>query len=125
LPEDFGRLPQDFETAIFRVVQECLTNILRHSGSPVASLRLVRAGDHVRIDVRDRGKGIPAEKLSEVTEARTPGVGMRGMRERVVQLGGTLEITSDGAGKGTIVTVTFPVAAPAAIAMAAGSGRAS
>jgi signal transduction histidine kinase len=110
LPEHFGRLPQDFETAIFRVVQECLTNIVRHSESSVASLRLVRSSSRVRLDVRDKGKGIPPERLSEVTQARTPGVGMRGMRERVQQLGGTLEVKSEGCGKGTLVTAVFPIA---------------
>ena len=119
LPDDFGRLPQDFETAIFRVVQECLTNILRHSESPVASLRVVRSANEVRIEVQDKGKGIPQEKLSEVAEAHTPGVGMRGMRERVLQLGGTLEVKSEGAGKGTAVIAVFPVVPVAAVAVSA------
>ena len=54
LPEDFGRLPQDSETAVFRVVQECLTNVHRHSGSPVAKIRIARSDGHVRLEVEDQ-----------------------------------------------------------------------
>ena len=108
LTEDFGRLPQDLEIAVFRVVQECLTNILRHSESRVARIRVVREGDKVRVEVRDQGKGIAREKLGELAASRTPGVGIRGMRERVRQLGGTLEMSSDGVGRGTVVVAVLP-----------------
>jgi signal transduction histidine kinase len=110
VPDDFNRLPQDLEMAIFRVVQECLTNVHRHSGSPVAKIRLSRSADDVQLEVRDQGKGIPPEKLSEMASSGAPGVGIRGMRERIHQLGGTLEISSDGNGKGTAVVVKLPVA---------------
>ena len=63
---NFDRLPKDLETAIFRVVQECLTNVHHHSGCPVAKLRLSRSADDVQLEVRDQGKGIPPEKLSEM-----------------------------------------------------------
>ena len=116
LSSDFGRLPQDFETAIFRVVQECLTNILRHSESQVARVSIARSANDVRIEVRDQGKGISPEKLSEMGDSPTLGVGLRGMRERIRQLGGILELSSDGAGKGTLVTVQLPVASSVALA---------
>ncbi len=110
VPDNFGRLPKDLETAIFRVVQECLTNVHRHSGSPVAEIRLSRSADDVQLEVRDKGKGIPPEKLSEMASTGAAGVGIRGMRERIHQLGGSLEISSDGNGMGTIVAVKLPVA---------------
>ncbi len=110
VPDDFDRLPRDLETAIFRVVQECLTNVHRHSGSLVAKIRLSRSANDVQLEVRDKGKGIAPEKLSEMAAKGAPGVGIRGMRERIHQLGGSLEISSDGNGKGTIVEVKLPVA---------------
>jgi len=111
-PEGFGRLSRELEIAIFRTVQECLTNIHRHSESPIAKIRIVRATSHVRVEVEDRGKGIPPEKLHEMASAGTPGVGIRGMRERLRQLGGGLEINSNG--KGTLVAAQLPVANAAA-----------
>jgi signal transduction histidine kinase len=110
VPDSFDRLPRDLETAIFRVVQECLTNVHRHSGSPVAKIRLSRSASDVQLEVRDEGKGIPPEKLYEMASSGAPGVGIRGMRERIHQLGGSLEIGSDGNGKGTAVVVKLPVA---------------
>ncbi len=92
LPEDFDRLPRDMETATFRLVQECLTNIHRHSESPSATIGIIHANGEVRIEVQDHGKGIPPDKKLELLSAGTPGVGIRGMRERLRQLGGTLEI---------------------------------
>ena len=108
LPEDFPRFSPELETAIFRVVQECLTNIHRHSGSSVAKIQLRHPDGQVLVEVADKGKGIPSEKHEELVSAGTPGVGIRGMRERIRQLGGTLEITSNGTG--TFVLATFPVA---------------
>jgi signal transduction histidine kinase len=110
LPEDFGRLPRESETAIFRVVQECLTNIHRHSGSPVARIHLRQRDDQVMVEIEDKGKGIPPEKQEEMTSSGTPGVGIRGMRERLRQLGGTLEIRSNGSG--TVVVAELPLAEP-------------
>jgi signal transduction histidine kinase len=110
VPDSFDRLPRDLETAIFRVVQECLTNVHRHSGSPVAKIRLSRSASDVQLEVRDEGKGIPPEKLYEMASSGAPGVGIKGMRERIHQLGGSLEIGSDGNGKGTAVVVKLPVA---------------
>jgi signal transduction histidine kinase len=109
LPEDFERLPRDVETAIFRLVQECLTNIHRHSESPTATIGIVHANGEVRIEVRDQGRGIAPDKKLELLSAGTPGVGIRGMRERLRQLGGTMEINSAGNGSGTQVVVQLPV----------------
>jgi PAS domain S-box-containing protein len=108
LPDDLGRLPQDLETSVFRVVQECLTNIHRHSESPDARIRISRSDSEVSLEVEDRGKGIPQEKREAMDSGGTPGVGIRGMRERLRQLGGTLEIKSNG--KGTVVVARLPVA---------------
>src|ERR1700727_2326992 len=87
MSEEFGRLPREMETAIFRVVQECLTNIPRHSESPVAKIYVRQKDRQVLVEIRDQGKGIPAEKQEEMASHGTPGVGMRGMRERLRQLG--------------------------------------
>ena len=108
LPEEFGRLPRESETAIFRVVQESLTNIHRHSRSPIARIRLRQRDHNVLVEVEDKGKGIPSEKRQEMESTGTPGVGIRGMRERLRQLGGTLEIDSNGSG--TIVVAQLPIA---------------
>jgi PAS domain S-box-containing protein len=103
---DFGRLSQDCELAIFRIVQECLTNIHRHSGSKTAKIQLARKDGRVHCEVSDQGKGIPDLDL-DLESSPTLGVGLRGMRERVRQLGGTLEIHSNR--KGTTVAVALPV----------------
>ena len=124
-PADFGRLPQDLETAIFRVVQECLTNIHRHSESPVAKVRVEHSATDVRIEVEDEGKGMSPARQLEISSSGIPGVGLRGMRERLRQLGGSLEIKSDGEGKGTTVVAHLPVAGTPKVAAAAASAGAS
>jgi signal transduction histidine kinase len=111
IPEDFGRLPRETETAVFRTVQECLTNIHRHSESPIATIVLSRSDDKVRLKVQDGGRGIPEEKLNEIASRGAPGVGIRGMRERIRQLGGALVVESDE--KGTTVEAHLPVTIPA------------
>ena len=107
IANDFGRLPADLETAVFRVVQECLTNVHRHSQSPSARIVVQRSSSHVRVEIEDAGKGIAPEKQKEMNRAGAPGVGIRGMRERLRQLGGSLEISSNG--KGTLVIAQLPV----------------
>lgn len=114
MPEELGRLQQDFETAIFRIVQECLTNIHRHSESPVARIRISRSDSQVSLEVEDRGKGIPSEKREALDSGGTSGVGIRGMRERLRQLGGTLEINSSG--RGTVVVARLPVVSTSLVA---------
>lgn len=101
---DFGRLPQDMEIALFRVVQECLTNVHRHSGSSNAEIQVTRAPDEVTLAVRDTGKGIRA---GDLLEKGVTGVGLMGIKERVRQFGGNVEVRSSE--QGTAVTVTVPV----------------
>jgi signal transduction histidine kinase len=101
LDPNLGRLPRDTETAIFRVVQESLTNVLRHSGSPNASVQLHRRDEAISVEIRDSGKGMPSEPRI--------GVGIHGMKERVRQLGGELQIESSP--QGTRVHALMPIAA--------------
>ena len=107
LANDFGRLSRDMETALFRIVQECMTNVHRHSKSATAAIRLTRSAVEVCLEVADAGKGISQEKILEIQSGKTYGVGLRGMRERIRQLGGRLEIRSSC--KGTIVAVQLPM----------------
>jgi PAS domain S-box-containing protein len=104
--EDFGRLAADMELAIFRVVQEGLTNIHRHSGSEKAKIRIAREDDRILIDVEDCGKGMSPERLVEI-QSRGSGVGIRGMRERVRQFQGEMKIRSDSSG--THIRVSLPI----------------
>ncbi len=117
LDPSLGRLPRETETAVFRIVQECLTNVHRHSGSAFAQIRLERRPHSIRVEVEDEGKGIPAEKLENPKSSGGLGIGITGMRERVRQLGGRLEIIS--ADSGTLVRADFPLQESAA--QAAGS----
>jgi PAS domain S-box-containing protein len=105
--EDFGRLPRELELVIFRLVQECLTNIHRHSGSKSADIQIAREGQTICLDVRDQGKGISAERLSEI-QSQGSGVGIRGMGERVRQFHGEMKIESNG--DGTTISFSFPLA---------------
>jgi signal transduction histidine kinase len=105
IPSNFGRLPDEVEIAVFRIVQECLTNIHRHSGSTTAAIRLRQESDSLVVQVQDRGKGIPPEKQHELIESGGGGVGFAGMRERLRRLGGTLEIQSDGSGTEVIAVL--------------------
>jgi PAS domain S-box-containing protein len=105
ISSDLGRLPAERELAIFRVVQECLTNVHRHSGSKTAAVRVLSAAENIRVEVADQGKGISAERLDELRSAGS-GVGLRGMRERARQFGGNLDIISNL--RGTLIIVTFP-----------------
>ena len=106
ISENFGRLPSEIELAAFRIVQECLTNIHRHSGSKTAMIRLSRTAESVSVHIQDEGNGISAEKLAGIQSQRS-GVGITGMRERVRHFRGVMDIQSNG--KGTKIAVTFPV----------------
>ena len=105
IPQQFQRLSPEMEIAIFRMIQECLTNIHRHSGSSSCSIKIVRDADRLRIEVKDSGRGIPKSK--QLTLVSSGGVGLRGMQERIRQLGGTLEIKSSP--NGTVIAATLPV----------------
>jgi signal transduction histidine kinase len=102
------RFPEATELTLFRVLQESLTNILRHSGSKKADVRLKISGQELILTIRDYGKGIAPERLEKFIQAGAEvGVGLGGMRERVRDLGGKLELLSEG--KGTTVKVTLPI----------------
>lgn len=107
VPDNFGRIQRDLELVIFRLVQECLTNIHRHSGSKTAAIQLSRDENAVSLEIRDEGKGISAERLAQI-ESGGSGVGIRGMRERVAQLSGTMSVESDGI-SGIRILVTIPI----------------
>lgn len=111
IAEDFARLPRGMELVVFRIVQECLTNILRHSGSKTASVRIVREPQRVTMAVKDFGCGIPREKLVRLQSGGS-GVGIAGMHERLRQFDGTLAISSDRAGTQVVMTIPIP-ASPA------------
>ncbi|MBE0541589.1 MAG: PAS domain S-box protein [Verrucomicrobia bacterium] len=99
LQEDVGRLPAEVELALFRMVQEGLGNIHRHSGSATATIRLAREPDRVSLAIEDTGHGMPAEILSALrSKTGAVGVGVAGMRERLHQLKGRLEIDSGTGG---------------------------
>ncbi|HEV2206118.1 MAG TPA: response regulator, partial [Candidatus Acidoferrales bacterium] len=103
---DFPRLSPDAELVVFRVVQEAMTNIHRHSHSKTAAIRISVADKSVLVEIRDEGQGIPADKLKQI-QSRGLGVGIRGMRERVRQLNG--EMTIDSGQSGTSVLAVFPL----------------
>ncbi len=103
---DFGRLSRELELVMFRLVQECLTNIHRHSDSKTAIITMAREGDNLSLEVRDEGRGIPPERLAEI-QAKGSGVGITGMRERVRQFGGQMNIQSGE--KGTTILFTIPM----------------
>jgi signal transduction histidine kinase len=107
VPPSFGRLPQEIETTLFRVVQESLTNVHRHSKSPKASIRLSRRATEVKLEIADKGQGMPAKALhSGYQNSGQFGVGIMGMSERARQLGGRLEIESSR--RGTTIRVLIP-----------------
>jgi PAS domain S-box-containing protein len=105
--EDHGAaLPREIATTLFRVAQEAVSNVHRHSGSPWARIALHRVEHAIRLDVTDRGRGLPRQ-LDSSADSQTVGVGISGMRVRLEQLGGKLEIRSDSSG--TRVTATVPL----------------
>lgn len=104
------RLPRNVEIALFRVLQESLTNVHRHSGASDARIHFQHKGDAVILEIRDFGKGIPEERLRLLVGGVTAetGVGLAGMRERLHELNGRLDIESDG--RGTSMRATVPLA---------------
>jgi signal transduction histidine kinase len=104
---EVGRLPSEIETALFRVVQESLTNIRRHSGSSSADIKLDKEEDQILLQIRDHGRGMPKPALSEQDGQESLGVGIPGMRQRLRQLGGILEIESSDSGM--VVTAKVPI----------------
>jgi signal transduction histidine kinase len=113
IPQVFVDLTKEMELSIFRVVQECLTNIHRHAGSSTAGIRIIQDEACLRVEIEDAGKGIPPEKEAVLGSSAHAGVGLRGMRERLRRLGGTLQIQSNSTGTRVIAILPVPVA-PAA-----------
>ncbi|MBC7932540.1 MAG: PAS domain S-box protein [Rubrivivax sp.] len=105
---DGVRLPLAHETAIYRIAQEALTNVLKHAGADRVSFILERRGDHVLVVIEDNGKGFEVEALTE-SSVKDRRLGLLGMRERAALLGGTLNVES-AHGAGTGVFVRIPVA---------------
>jgi PAS domain S-box-containing protein len=103
-PNPFPRLSKDVETTVFRVLQECITNVYRHSESPDARIEILQQPDRVIVKVRDFGKGI-APDLMPGTLPLATGAGIGGMRERLKQFGGDLKMTR--AEPGTLVEATI------------------
>ena len=103
------RIPPDLETIVFRLVQEALTNAAKHSGAPMASVRVRRAGERVLLDVRDGGRGFDAARAL-AAGGDAPGGGLRGMRDRVHLFGGRFEARSEP-GAGAAIEVELPLRA--------------
>jgi signal transduction histidine kinase len=103
-PPDLGRLKSELETAIFRIVQEALTNMFRHSGARNGSVTVIERNGNIVVTVRDDGKGVEEQVVQLRPES--VGVGIGGMRQRVSELGGSLRLAN--AHPGTIVEVVIP-----------------
>jgi len=108
IPRELGRLPENIEITVFRLVQECLTNIHRHAESSDAVIRVTRTESTLAVEVSDHGHGLPTQAENETSNSSDLlGVGIMGMRERVEQLGGHMEIQSGS--QGTRVQATLPI----------------
>ncbi len=105
-PESLERASSETETAIFRVFQECLGNVHRHSGSATATVRFNVTEGKAHLEIRDEGVGIPEHRQREIKTHGRGGVGLRGIRERIAQLGGEMQIESSS--EGTIIRATLP-----------------
>jgi len=111
LPPQLSRLDRDVETALFRVLQEALTNVHRHSGGSRVRILLQGDAEQVQLEITDNGRGIPQERLYRLrNDGSAAGVGLAGMRERVRELGGSLRVAS--AYPGTTVIATIPLLQP-------------
>jgi signal transduction histidine kinase/ABC-type uncharacterized transport system substrate-binding protein len=120
--DPIGRLPSELEMALFRVIQEALTNIHRHSGSHSAVITISKDPGYVVVCIRDEGRGILELRSNGNGVIESPGVGILGMRERLRQLGGHLEIESSA--QGTTVTASAPVSEDAMLRLLAADDHA-
>jgi PAS domain S-box-containing protein len=116
---DLPRLHHDHELCLFRIAQEALTNVHRHSGSSRVLVKLSHGGREIKMEVVDEGRGIPLDAQAKIASGASTGVGLRGMQERVKQLGGILRVHSDS--NGTSIVATLPIV-ESAIAPEAKSG---
>jgi PAS domain S-box-containing protein len=108
MPEEFERLSADMELVIFRIVQESLTNVHRHSGSKTASVGIAREADKIMVEVVDHGGGMSPEKLTKI-QSQDSGVGISGMRERLRHFNGELLVESNGRGTKIYATLLAKV----------------
>jgi PAS domain S-box-containing protein len=107
-PSRMARLPADLETTLFRIIQEALTNIERHSGSSTAEIHCIRKPGEILLEIEDHGCGISGEILKQLNRGMAlSGIGIAGLRERVRLLGGNMEICSGS--DGTSVRIRLPI----------------
>ena len=108
ISENLGRLPRELELVLFRFVQEALTNIHRHASATKAWIAMSRSQSHVMAEVRDNGSGMSPERLRQVSSGGS-GLGIRGMRERIRQFQGSMEIHSDSSGTKVSIEIPIPI----------------
>jgi PAS domain S-box-containing protein len=113
ITQNFGRLPGEIELALFRIMQEGLTNVHRHSGSKKATIRIAREADGVSLEIEDEGRGISPERLARI-QRQGSGVGITGIRERIRHFGGLMNIQSCESGTRISVMIPTSVAAVSA-----------
>lgn len=107
LPPDLPRLSEAVEIAFFRVLQESLTNVHRHSRASSAEIKVEADAERIAMEIRDHGRGMPRQILEQVEDGSRLGVGLAGMRERIHELGGEFEVTSDE--NGTAIRASVPL----------------
>ena len=108
VPRRLGRMHRDVEVALFRAVQEALTNVHRHSGGSIVGIHLSVDTKQLQLKIKDNGRGMPRKRLRTIIDGTADtGVGLAGMRERMRELSGSLEIQSDRAG--TTVVICIPL----------------
>ena len=105
--QPIGRLSSEIETALFRIVQESLTNVRKHSGSDTVVIRLEKSSEEIVLEIKDNGSGFKVDLEDAQNSEFAPGVGVPGMKQRLRQLGGKLEISSNG--NGTKITGFVPL----------------
>jgi signal transduction histidine kinase len=110
--EPIERLPKGIEIALFRVLQEALTNVYRHAAAQSVDVRIFCSDGHVTLAVTDDGKGIPQEVLVRFRGGAAAGIGLAGMRERLAEFGGEMRVESSS--RGTVVEAVIPTEACAA-----------
>lgn len=111
IDEPIQRLPRPIEIALFRVLQESLTNVYRHAAAGRVDVSIVCCDGHVTLTVADDGKGIPDEILTRFEDGAAPGIGLAGMRERLAEFGGEMRV--DSSGSGTIIAAIIPTGSSA------------
>lgn len=101
-----GRLPREVEIALYRVLQESLTNVYRHAAAHAVDIRLACRNEHITMTIADDGKGIPRDILSRFHDGSAPGIGLGGMRERLAEFGGVINVQSSS--RGSVVQAIIP-----------------